>query len=577
MSRRVLLIVLFLTAAAFLLRVVSAYASIAYFVDTQIVRQSLELSQNLATGRGLDLVRDFKYPLTLTFYLVGVYGVYFGIQLIGRTFADLSKLEAFLVLNRESVHMVAVIALAVLGALLVPLLFVASRRLSSRHTGILAAALGAFNLLLVQFGQQPRPHVPLATLSFAAVLLIAQSIESQRPRALMLAALFSALTVGTLQNGVVIGLPFLAAWLLRPWQPETRRYLWRRLFRPVELVSLALFTILSLLLHPAIVSEYGAVLINALTRPSDGFVLGGGSHTFSLSMFSGANIPLFIRNLYSYQPMLTVLFVPAFLYFIGAQRHHARRLFVACLFPAVNFVVWMLFDNSFPRILAVLVPYLIIVVAFFIEDVLVRFLPVALRWGVIALITLPLAVTSLRMTAVLGTPDTREVTEDWLMANVPAGAAILTDIQLYGLAPTTDAIDRQAADFTGSLGVVWQWMRQNEVASPRFNIVNGHLYLRDEPDPAALVERFGIEYIVVTAAQSRTPDPVVSYARNTGQQIFLICPVTGDAVAELPDDLFNIGWQQIWQLSAPGPIVAVYRVGESPLPADSATSRLCPA
>jgi len=553
------LVLALLTLIAYLLRTVGASSSVSYLLDTQLVRQALEIGESAATGEGFDLTQPFKYPLTLSYYLLGVFGAAAATGFMAGLFDSLAELEQYLVLNRAAVHLLAIHALNMLSVTVVPALYLAQRGLRPAHTGYLAAGLATFNLLLIQFGHQPRPHVPLATLSFVAVALLGYSLYHQRTWVLLLAALLTALTAGTLQNGIVILPVYALAYVLRPYDSHERKYHWQKLWSVKEAGGLLLVAVLTPLMHPALVQEASALVWGVFVQSEAATVtLGGGSHEISGAMFSVEHIPTFMRNLYGYQPLLTILLFPSLLYFVFQERQRRRLLCVVLLFPLVNLVVWMLFRNNLPRILAVFSPYMILSAAYLLEEVAGQ-LPRYWRTALFALVLVPLMLTSGRMVYVLAQPDTRVQATDWIVQNIEPGSTVLTNIQLYDLYPTHTAIERQTMDYPGSTGTVWAWLQQNEVNAPQYDIVNGHLYLEDVNNFGTLVAEHEVDFILVASVEPDADDvPVFSYAAANGTSVYTATPVADWRDARLPEALYDLAWWQVWQLRGPGPIVWIY-------------------
>lgn len=565
-----------LTAVAYFTRVIGAESSVIYTHDPQLVRQSLELGQTLlADSSQAPSIQDgVKYPLTLTLFLTGVYGLTFATgQLIG-IFDSVAAFRDFLFANRESMYLVAVLALNLISVCLIPAIFYAQKGLKKAHTGWLAAGLAAFNLLLVQFGHQPRPHVPYATIAFCAtVLLVLAAHRIGGWKLLIAASILSAMTVGSLQSGILITVPFVLAHASRLFHAGDIR--WRELTSAPTLVSLALFAALCLLLYPDLEREYGSVILNYLQGKSADFQLGAGSHTFSLAMFSMQNIPQFVSRLQSYQPMLTVLLPLALVYFVFTFRRQPRLLLVGVSFPLLNLTVWSLFYGAFPRITAILAPYMIFAAAYLIEDVLLR---ISEKWGTplrqlralaFAMMLLPLMVTSLRLVWVSAKADTRSLALDYINDQITADEKILLNFPFNTLLPTNEAIDRQSADFPASIGTQWQWLRERQdIAAPRFNIYN-KMYWNNLEDSATakseFIERAGIRYILIRTQSSRPAgDEITAFAQANGRLIRSFCPAIDVEVAQLPDDMFYHAWLQVWQVHRPGPIVALYDLQQPP-------------
>lgn len=410
-----LLLLIMLTAVAYFMRVIGAESSVIYSHDPQLVRQSLELGQSLLSTAGqAPAIQGVKYPLTLTLFLTGVYSVTLVVGQLAGAFDSMSAFRDFLFANREAMYLLAVLALNLISVCLIPAIFFAQKGLKKAHTGWLAGGLTAFNLLLVQFGHQPRPHVPYATIAFSATVLLVLAAHRVGGWKLLIAAtILSAMTVGSLQSGILIIVPFLLAHASRLVTAGKVR--WREMASAPTLGSLALFASLCLLLYPNIVGEYGSVAIDYLTGASARFQLGAGSHSFSLSMLSADNIPQFISRLQTYQPMLTVLLPLAFVYFVFAFRRHPKLLLVGVSFPLLNLIVWSLFYGTFPRITAILVPFMIFGAAYLVEDALLKISEKSggwlrrLRIVVFALFLVPLMTTSARLVWVSAQPDSRSL------------------------------------------------------------------------------------------------------------------------------------------------------------------------
>ena len=576
MRNHSLLLLLMLTMAAYVMRVIGAESSVIYTHDSQLVRQSLVLGQNLLANpdRAVAIQGGVKYPLTLTFFLTGVYGITFVIGLLSGAFDSMSAFRDFLFANREAMYLVAVLALNLISVCLIPAIFYAQKGLKKAHTGWLAASLAAFNLLLVQFGHQPRLHVPYATIAFCATVLLVLAAHRVGGWKLLIAAtVVSAMTVGSLQSGILIIVPFLLAQVSRLFHGGKCHY--RELTSAPTLVSLALFAALCFLLYPDFVHEYGSVILNYLQGTRAGFQLGAGSHTFSLAMFSMGNIPQFAARLQSYQPMLTVLLPLALVYSVFTLRRHPRLLLVGVSFPLLNLIVWSLFYGTFPRITAILAPYMIFAAAYLIEDVLLK---LSEKWSIglrqlralaFAMVLLPLIVTSLRLVWVSAKVDTRSLALNWITDNIPAGGNILLNFPFTTLLPTDETIDRQSADFPLSIGMQWQWLRERQdISAPRFNIYN-KMYWNNLKDSATaksdFIEQAGIRYILIRTQSSRPAgDEITAYAQANGRLIRTFCPATNVHIAQLPDDMFFHSWLQVWQVDRPGPFVALYDLRQPP-------------
>ncbi len=320
-----------LTIIAYVLRTISAHSSVAYFTDTQIVRQAFQLGEMLSSG-SLAGTESFKYPLTLSVYLLLAYGAVFIISLVTGTAHSISDFAMLAVTQREMMHLIAVYTLGLINAGAVPITFVLAKRLNGLHRGWITAALVTFNLLLIQFGSQPRPHVPLGTLWLLTILLLLLSVSEERRRALTLGAtILTALTIGTLQNGLVILVPYLAAWMIHAahWRNQESRSAW---FIPETIGNLVMLTVAVLILYPGIVTDFGDLVLSLITNSSQ-IQLAGGTHNVNVEGFRLSAILGNIEQLWNYEPLLTMGALAALPFVVWRLRNRPGTLAILLPFP----------------------------------------------------------------------------------------------------------------------------------------------------------------------------------------------------------------------------------------------------
>ena len=583
LRRSSVMLLVTLTLVGYGLRVIGAHTSVLFAHDTQLVRQSLEVGQQWLGVNGPVDDNPSTYPMTLTWFLTGVYGVMFSAGLIVGAFDSASAFRDFLFVNREAIYLVAVLCLNVVSISLIPASFFAHRQLNRRHSGWLTAGFATCNLLLVHFAHQPRPHVPFASIAFLTILLlVVVANRAGGQRLLITATVMSAVTVGTLQSGLLIVVPYISALILRSCYGG--RFHWQEFVSIANLGSVALFFALCTVLYPNFAGEYGGLLLNFLIRHDSAFRIGSESHYVSLGMFNVDNIPQFVSRLQTYQPLLTLLLPISAIYLVCARRKQYRTLLIAIPFPLMNLIIWSLFEGTYPRISAVLLPFMIFAAAYFLEDVVLwlacksGFKLCRMRALVFTLLILPSALTSARLVWVSLQSDTRTLAIDWINRNISAGETFLVNFPQTSLLPTNGAISRQNRDFPGSVGGFWHWLSEQEsVFDARYDIYNKMYWQRLDTNADArdeFIERSGIRYLLVRSLVSlASVEDVNSYAQVKGRLIHIVCPAHDVIVAELPDDLFYQAWVQVWQLEKPGPFVAIYDLDQPP--ANPPTERYC--
>src|SRR5437763_6566136 len=84
---------------------------------------------------------------------------------------------------------------ALFGTATIPVAYLLARRLASQRAGLVAAALTAFNPLLVWYSQEARAYALLVLLSGLSILLFLRALDSGSRRTLVQWAIVSALTL----------------------------------------------------------------------------------------------------------------------------------------------------------------------------------------------------------------------------------------------------------------------------------------------------------------------------------------------------------------------------------------------
>jgi len=563
-----------LTLLAFGLRIIGARSSIAYIPDTQIIREALDLGQQHSLQQIFDinLNNELKYPLTLPYYLLGVYGLIFAVGFVFRIFPDLKTFITFLFTQRETIHLIAVLALAVITTAAVPVAFIVSKRLNRNHTGWLAAGLVAFDLLSVQMSHQARPHAPLAALAFITVVLLCSFTVSQGGWLNSLAAtLLTALTFGTLQSGAVVLVPYGLAWLIRLSDAWRARRFWPE--ARIGILNLVALAGLLFLLYPPVFTEYPRFVYNIVTG-SPQYTLGGGSHVFERSNFGLQYIPAFVSGWFGYQPLQVLLFPFALTLFIWDLRSQWRILVVGLPLPVINLIMWAIYYDNSPRFWATLALFNALLCAYLIEEVIVwsaRTINLN-QWRLVGaallIVVMPAFINAIRLDVVMSQPDTRTLASEWVKVHIPANATVIGNFQMLELLPNQDSLRRQNLDYPGSLGTYAQWLLSQDAATyppgPAFDIVDFGLYWFTHPS-SSLIKDLKIQYVVAqTNSSDLTQDQaLIAYTQQYGQPLQVFCPGLDVKSTYLPIDIYGWAWQEIWKVDRPGPIVIVYQLGNA--------------
>lgn len=302
-----------------------------------------------------------------------------------------------------------IVALAALAC--VPLTFVLARRFVRDGWAVFAAALVATSLLSQSFAQQARPHAVATTLMVAALSADLKVVREGTWRAYALAALFSALALGTLHNSLAILLAGLAAHLLRGGGAKK---LDLKLALPIVACALALPVF-----YPFLFAEVEQV------RGVEEGAIKFAEHSVALGQFVGKGFPVVAQVAWNYEPVLVVLLGVALVALVAlrgearAERRRERLVVLAFVLPYL--LVIGLFERTYERFLLPLVPCGAVFAAWGLQQVAGRF-GRKLGVGIAALALVVPTFVCAKLAWLRSRPDTLGEVAQWLEARPGARA-----------------------------------------------------------------------------------------------------------------------------------------------------------
>jgi hypothetical protein len=309
---------------------------------------------------------------------------------------------------------------AALGTLAVLLTYLTARRLFDRKYGLLSAALLAVAFLPVFFAHQAVNDGPQLAPIALSLFGSARIFTSGKRVDYLIAGTGLGLACGTKYPAGIVIVPLLAAALSHLGKPQARRCI---------LVGLSLSGLAAIVAFavavPGIVFDTGGVLrdLSNLSGPSGGEPKLGQAEesgiryylwtlTWGLGWIPSLSALLAAVDLTLRNRRLALLFVPApviFILFMGTQERYFGR-YLLPLFP----------------LMCILASYGILRLSRGLSKFAPRLAPV---FAVVAAIALPIEglVHSIHTDLVLSREDTRALTREWMVANIPSDALIMRD------------------------------------------------------------------------------------------------------------------------------------------------------
>jgi hypothetical protein len=481
------------------------------------------------------------------------------------------------------------IAMAVLSALSIPLVFLLARRFLGNGGSLLAAAHFATSFLTQFFAQQARPHTGASTVFLLSVLASMRYAREPGWKNALLACLAVALGIGTLQSGLALLLPLAAAWVLaslRDVHASARRHVWHLWSLPLVLAGIAALSIA--VFYPYLwfegqESSYGSPHI-------EGTTIFWGDHRVDLHDWKGLGFANLARTLWYYEPGLLLGLVCAALMLVLRKRDAHRPwerwsdFQVAAAYALPYLLVAGLFRNTFERFLIPLLPYLAVCAAWGFVAAFERAGRAARALVVVAAaaaLALP-AAASARLAALRAGDDTLERAARWLAAQPDASSTPIYvtpsfDLPLARSAESLRPTDGRPAAILSRWSI---WQRRVGAA----NLPEPHFELRYlvprpdlgfgapamERDPAGYVAALGPGYFVLDMSlQPARPvlDRMRDEVRARGELVFRSAPEDSgpDATWGFPfEDELLPGWPnviaRIPRLEAVGQVIEIYRL-----------------
>ncbi|CAG0932060.1 hypothetical protein TFLX_02435 [Thermoflexales bacterium] len=541
MRRKLFLVVLALTSAAFLLRLWGIGFGLpqAYHID-----EHFYYPHAWSLGQGQLILPDQAHGPSL----------YLGLLLIGQKimqalfFPGLSA-EQFGALrdtNPWPYLLSARIISALLGALTIPIVYLLAKRFRDPRVGLIAAALLTVLFFHVRDSHFGVPDALTTLFAAATAWMSVRAYQTRRPRDLVWAGLCAGLAAGAKYTTVIVASAVIVAALLTGTT-------WRQRLKLSAVAALG--TLLgfiigypNLLLNPAIFIKDIAFLFVRVGEGFEGWrIVPDNSAIFYLdTLLWGIGLPAII---------LTGLGLVTTL-----ARRRAEDL-ILISFPVFYFVIMSLSQGHFGRYLLPLLPMTIVLIAeagWRVVPELIRRLrlsfarKVAQPIGLVVLlfVFVPNALTSLRLDWVLAQADTRNLAKHWIESTIEAGSRLAVEWP-YHTPPLSNGFETPPeSQHEYWIDRVWGFG------------------LADRP--LAQYQTDGTQFIIATSYVRRIP-VVDAQQEASRQQFYAQLPLTfkhvqtfsprcdGGEPAFIFDQIYGPA-VDVWELCQAGPQIDIYQV-----------------
>lgn len=412
--------ILFITLIAFFLRVLPfGYGMSAIdFSDTELFTHALNLGKAFVDK---DL-SQFKTPAGYPYFFSYIYLFFFGIfYLIGtmiNLFSSSAEFIKSLIVQMESFFETSRIIVSISGALLIPLVYLVTKKLVKPKYkenkwllfgSFLATILMTFSLIHIHFAKVIRPHVLVSLFLFLAFYFYLILLEKKNFSSYAGLAIFSGAAAGTLQTGLISIL-----FLILPLFFFKKIPFWK------FSISLLLFLLIIVISYPyAFLSPKES--LNLETGKIDITLSGGKYQNFvdSKSDFSGKGFSQQLKGLFFYESGLIIIliFLLMFLKRKEIKKYITPGITGLILFIVIYFLVFGFYSQTGTRMLAPLIPFLCAITGILAFTVLNK----KYRYWIIIFIALILIfpiIQSVRLTSLATKQSTQDLAAKWIKKNI---------------------------------------------------------------------------------------------------------------------------------------------------------------
>jgi hypothetical protein len=446
MNRKIILTLLGIVALGIVVRVMKFdYGLPGFFVpDTQTISEAMDIG-NAVTSKDWSLFSvPQKYPLITPYLILFLHGIAFAAGKVLGLFSDISSFLRYIALNQEYSFLLARGLSVLAGTSIIFLSFVCAKLLAQRFragnpnlTGLIAATLSSFSLLLVHFSIFERPHILMGAATLLSYYCYLKFLESSSVKYTVFLTIAVGLAAGTLQSGM-LALIFLlaAAWHLIKNRAGNLRKI---------VLALMFLLLIFFLSYPALFLSP----LQATTTGEGGFdiTFSGGLH--ESSPFEGQGYAKIIYNLFVYDPVILVLAVISlgFLVWKGRLKEFWKADQGALLSYVFLFIIIFGLRNDHPpRFDIPLLIFLIIFSSVIIPAIAelikgrTRGLKTAIFSVLFYLVLLAPIIQVFRLTYLMQQPDTRELVSQYVLHELPQNAVLIENNALLTIPPTKDSL-----------------------------------------------------------------------------------------------------------------------------------------
>ncbi len=385
-----------------------------YHADETIV-----VNHALAYGTGDLNPHFFRIPPLISYIIFFEYGIYY---LLGTVFGFFSSIVDFQNLFLEdptSFFLIGRITVGVIaGTTSVYFIYLLGSRIFSEAVGIISAFFLSLTFLHVRNSHYIYLDIMMVLFIILTYIFIFKFLETGLRRDYVFAGCFAGAATAVKYNAALLLAPFIAGYLINYFTNRNDGKI--RSVNTNTVIAFISMGLTFIVLNPYCILDMKFFLASFA---SETHVQGGVGffHHLKHSLFQGLGMPLFTLCLIG---------------FFYAVCRLSRKLIVFISFPLVFYLVNVNFSQPHARYVLPLIPFLLILAAWFLESTLFKEGMPTLKAKILItavsiMVVLPSGIKSVYSDYLFSRKDTRTLAKEWIEDKIPCGSKIAIDHSFF--------------------------------------------------------------------------------------------------------------------------------------------------
>ena len=385
-----------------------------YHADETIV-----VNHALAYGTGDLNPHFFRIPPLISYLIFFEYGIYYLLGTVFGFFSTIVDFQNLFLENPTSFYLIGRITVGVIaGTVSVYLIYLLGERVFSKTVGTISAFFLSLTFLHVRNSHYIYLDTMLVLFIILTYIFIFKFLETGLRRNYILAGSFAGVATAVKYNAALLLVPLVMGHVML--------YLTNRSSGKIRLVNkdiILAFTFMALTfmaLNPFCIIDMKFFLASFVkeTHAQGGVGL---LHHLKHSLFQGLGVPLFVLCLVSSFYSVYKL---------------SKKLIVFISFPMVFFLTIVNFSQPHARYVLPLIPFLLILAAWFLESTLFKEGMPSLKAKILItavsiMVVLPSGIKSVYSDYLFSRKDTRTLAKEWIEDKIPCGSKIAIDHSFF--------------------------------------------------------------------------------------------------------------------------------------------------